>query len=481
VELVQVISENWAEVLPFCASPNSQLEFGLHEDGRMLVHAYNQVADDGAPEEQDPMADFGMSYRLKTDINAFYPSVYSHSVPWALVGHGKAKQNRKKELWFNAIDAAIRVCQRGETKGLPIGPGTSSIIAEALLYPIDAYLRSEGHRFTRYIDDYTVFLQNREACDKFLLQLSTELGRYSLSLNLKKTRISELPVPRREPWVTEISMLLDRFVEPISFEDKPTKIEVRHLRAIVDRALELSIDYPDGSVMKYTLAAIIDRLPDKPVLRLVDSDEERFIEDALFRYAYFFPSIIPLIQRHLQCFFTLDLQVEDRVEQRILKLLDRSFELGQSDNIVWCLYYLLQLGRSGRQDIADRCSRSDDPIVISMGFCYAKKSELDISPFRAWAAQMKADIKSVLLSEYDIDRFWLPLYQLFLDDVVLEMPYPSKDDRAVFDILKRDGVSFIDFEHNDFGACFQRRAQYYFGDTGLEDLEPPPAVKAGDT
>ncbi|WP_085339603.1 antiviral reverse transcriptase Drt4 [Aquidulcibacter paucihalophilus] len=478
VELVNVISENWTEISPFCTSPNSQLEFGLYDDGRMLVHAYNQIADDGALEDQDPMTDFGMSYRLKTDINAFYPSVYSHAVPWALVGHGRAKQDRNKKSWFNEIDAAIRICQRNETKGLPIGPGTSSIIAEIVLYPIDKYLRSEGFQFTRYIDDYTVFLLNKGACDKFLINLSTELGRYSLSLNLKKTRISELPVPRREPWVTEISILLNRYAEPLGFEDKPTKLEVRHLRPIIDRALELSIDYPDGSVMKYTLAAIIDLLPEKPMLRIVDSEEQRFIEDALFRYAYFYPSIIPLIQRHLQSFYTTDSRVVDRVEQRISKLLDRSFELGQSDNIVWCLYYLLQLGGAGQQVFADRCCRSDDPIVISMGYCYAKKSELDTSSFSQWAAQIIVDIEKGTLSEYDLDRLWLPLYQLFFDNVLGEMPYPKKDDQAVFDLLKQEGVSFIDFTHDDFHSYPHRRFSHYFSE-GLDDLEPPPLPDAG--
>jgi hypothetical protein len=474
VELVHAISEGWENILPFCESPNSQLEFGLQSDGRMLVHAYNQVADDGVAEDQDPLSDFGMSYLLKTDITSFYPSVYSHALPWALVGHAIAKlpANRNARNWYNNVDRGVRLCQRGETKGLPIGPGTSSIVAEALLSPVDAALRSK-YRFTRYIDDYTVFLPDRKACDQFLLDLSRELERYALSLNLRKTTVIELPVPRREAWVTEISLLLGAPPEPEEVNTTQQGLDLRQIRAILDRALELSKDFPDGSVMKYALSALVDRFPKEPGLLAMDSAEERFIEDSLFRFSFFFPTIIPIIQRWLRHYPSSDPRVEDRVEARLLKLLDRSFELGQSDNIVWCLHYLLQLGRSGQREIASRCIASGDPIVVAMGHYYSKKMGMPLRRFRAWARAVAAKRRKGNISDYDLDQFWMPLYQLYIDDLIPEVPYPDDEERRVFRLLKDQNVSFMDFAHDDFGSRGARLGHRLFGDV---IISPPEAL-----
>jgi hypothetical protein len=478
-ELVHAISDGWENILPFCESPNSQLEFGLQPDGRMLVHAYNQVADDGFSEDQDPLSDFGMSYLLKTDITSFYPSVYSHALPWAFVGHATAKNpaNRTARNWYNDVDRGIRLCQRGETKGLPIGPGTSSIVAEALLFPVDAALRGK-YRFTRYIDDYTVFLPDRKTCDQFLQDLSRELERYALSLNLRKTKVIELPVPRREPWVTEISFLLGDKPEPEQVAAGQRQLNMRQIRATLDRALELSKDFPDGSVMKYALSSIVDRFPKESGLSTMDSAEERFIEDALFRFSFFFPTIIPIIQRWLQHYPSSDSRVEDRVEARLLQLLARSFELGQSDNIVWCLHYLLQLGRAGRMEIADSCIASGDPLVVAMGYYYAKRSTLPLRRFSAWGRKVASMRSQDKISDYDLDQFWLPLYQLYFDNLIPDVPYTEIDDRAVFDRLKKDDVSFIDFDHGDFGSRSARLGHRIFGDDSVAEPEgqamPPP-------
>lgn len=465
VELVHAISEGWENILPFCESPNSQLEFGLQPDGRMLVHAYNQVAEDGVAEDQDPLSDFGMSYLLKTDITSFYPSVYSHALPWALVGHASAKlpANRNARNWYNDVDRGVRICQRCETKGLPIGPGTSSIVAEALLFPVDAALRGK-YRFTRYIDDYTVFLPDRKACDQFLLDLSRELERYTLSLNLRKTKVIELPVPRREAWVTEISFLLGDPPKTNEVTTIQRGLDVRQIRAILDRALDLSKDFPDGSVMKYALSALIDRFPKMPGFSAIRSTEERFIEDCLFRFAFFFPTIIPIIQRWLQHYPSSDSRVEDRVEARLLQLLDRSFELGQSDNIVWCLHYLLQLGRSGNPDIAARCIASGDPIVVAMGYYYSKRMGMPLRRFCAWARAVASKRRQDKTSDYDLDQFWLPLYQLYFDGLIPEVPYTDAHEREVFERLKNQGVSFMDFAHVDFGARSARLGHRLFGD-----------------
>lgn len=367
-ELVHTICENWDDIAQRCNSPNSQLQFELHEDGRMMVHAYDQIADDGEVEEQDPLADFGKRFLLKTDINSFYPSVYSHALPWALVGHADAKRDRDHTKWFNAIDRCIQLCQRGETRGLPIGPGSSSIVAEALLFPVDSLLREKGYHFTRYIDDYTVFLKNTEECDAFLHDLSQALERFALSLNIRKTKVVPLPAPSRELWTTELNMLIGEQEEGVLQGDKRPSIQ--RVRAVIDKSIVLSNQYPESSVIKYAISALMERFKPVKGLQLIEDDAARYLEDSIFRHAYHAPAIIPLIQRWLQHFPSSDQRVETRVVKRLQLLLDRTIELGQSDNIIWCLYYLLQVGDPDEPVNLEKCLKMEDPMVLAMGYCF---------------------------------------------------------------------------------------------------------------
>ncbi|HWY99089.1 MAG TPA: RNA-directed DNA polymerase [Bacteroidia bacterium] len=95
-------------------------------------------------------------FLVHVDIANCYPSIYSHSIPWALVGRQKAKDTMfKKDLWYNRLDFAIRSMQRNETVGIAIGPDTSGIISELILSRIDKALKD--YNYLRFIDDYRCY------------------------------------------------------------------------------------------------------------------------------------------------------------------------------------------------------------------------------------------------------------------------------------------------------------------------------------
>jgi len=72
-------------------------------------------------------------YILVTDISQFYPSVYTHSIPWAVHGKSFAKRNRSAVHFGNLLDKCVSNGQDGQTTGIPIGPDTSLILAELVL------------------------------------------------------------------------------------------------------------------------------------------------------------------------------------------------------------------------------------------------------------------------------------------------------------------------------------------------------------
>lgn len=471
-QLVHAIAENWAHISKQCQSPNSQLEFGLHEDGRIIVLKYDHVAADGEAEDQDPLTDFGKNYRVKTDINNFYHSIYSHSLPWALVGQEESKKHKgpqHKDKWYNQIDKAVTLCQRCETKGMAIGPSTSNILSEVILYQVDAALR-EKYQFTRYIDDYTAFVDNRDEGDQFLIDLARELERYALVLNLKKTSVAQMPVLNREEWITDINLFLGLDDELGAAEDGTrAKLKFRQLKLIIDKAVALSKEFPDGSVIKYAFSSIIEIGIWNEESGADDDAAERYFEDALLRYAYYFPTLIPLIQRWLPRVASSDQRVELRVEKRVIQLLERSFGLAQSDNIVWCIYYLLQMGGEAQQELPARCCATNDPMVVLMGYVYAQKRKLSAEPFATWASDLVEGLKEERLAEYDLDRAWLVLYQLYHDEVIASAPYQDANDNKIFEVLKTEKVSFLNFDHDDFGKRASNFAGKLFGDLAASE------------
>ena len=80
-------------------------------------------------------------YILSTDISSCYPTIYTHSIPWALNTKATAKSAKfSTTLIGNELDRFVRNGQDGQTIGVPIGPDTSLVIAETILTSIDIVL-----------------------------------------------------------------------------------------------------------------------------------------------------------------------------------------------------------------------------------------------------------------------------------------------------------------------------------------------------
>jgi hypothetical protein len=62
-----------------------------------------------------------------TDISRFYPTIYTHSIPWAAYGKEKVKANLAlyQGSLADRIDSLVRAGNRNQTIGIPIGPETS--------------------------------------------------------------------------------------------------------------------------------------------------------------------------------------------------------------------------------------------------------------------------------------------------------------------------------------------------------------------
>lgn len=142
-------------------------------------------------------------YVAFTDIASCYPSLYTHSIAWAVRGIEEEKENIKKpqkertETIGNIIDKKIQRMSYGETKGIPQGSLLMDFIAELLLAYIDHLLvdrlkeYSTKYHIVRYRDDYRIFAESQQIVEIILKELAKLMFRFGFTLNKEKTRIAK--------------------------------------------------------------------------------------------------------------------------------------------------------------------------------------------------------------------------------------------------------------------------------------------------
>ena len=137
------------------------------------------------------------NYMFETDITNFYPSIYTHSIVWALHTKENAKK-RSGDLLGDKIDKYIRDMRYGQTNGIPQGCTLTHLIAEMLLAYIDnllieklRYFKIKDFKIIRYRDDYKIFVNSPQIADFILKNLSEILADNGLKLNPNKTTNSQ--------------------------------------------------------------------------------------------------------------------------------------------------------------------------------------------------------------------------------------------------------------------------------------------------
>lgn len=139
-------------------------------------------------------------YVIHTDVVDCYPSMYTHSIPWALHSKQYAKQNRGHNgayiLIGNIIDKLIQDMRSGQTNGIPQGSILMDFVAEMILGYADLELAKklvdlQDYKILRYRDDYRIFANNPKDCDKILKSLAEVMAGLGMRLHPQKTEITD--------------------------------------------------------------------------------------------------------------------------------------------------------------------------------------------------------------------------------------------------------------------------------------------------
>ena len=180
--LATEIEQNWDDLLGLCRkSPVSLTTPFLF--GKRAVQGEIDRRSEAAERAKRSV---GQRYVLHADIARFYPSIYTHSIPWAIHGKVTARADGMNALYGNRVDQWIRATQDKQTGGIPVGPDSSFLLAEVLASTLDYELSvnlDDELKGTRYVDDYHLYFRSRANAEKAFAELHRIAGQFELEIN----------------------------------------------------------------------------------------------------------------------------------------------------------------------------------------------------------------------------------------------------------------------------------------------------------
>jgi hypothetical protein len=383
----------WDKIKRHCAKPKKPVSrIFVRQTGQDRVFEMSyKGAERFEVEEQELGFLIGSRFVVQADISTCFPSIYTHSIAWALHGRKKAKISRGDlSLSGNILDKATQALRDSQTNGLLIGPHSSNILSEIILTTVDDALLKKGYqRLNRHIDDYRYYARNHEEAEKFVRDLGLALREFELSLNEKKTRILPLPRPQTEYWVRELN----------AFEFPPGDIRFGTVRNFLDLALHLAQGAGTSAVLNYAIKMIPGRLNERA---------RRLFTLEAANLALSYPYLAPFLDEHV---FGKHLHPETNahVSQFVGELMMIGIQRIYPDAIAHALYLAIKHNVTLPQSEAElrKAVNIDDCICDVLLLEYATRKFL--GKIRAAVRKRADNLKG--LDPREQDPFWPLIYK----------------------------------------------------------------------
>ena len=403
------IARNWRAVVD-CLIPNDsavtcysfpipinskhQGRMGHVRSGRMIYEFLWMT------EENLTSVAYRYTHVVRADIRNFYPSIYTHSISWAI--HGKMlirKGNNRRDLTLlgNRLDRLFQYSNDEKTNGVPIGPVVSDIVAEIVAAGVDQELTKAVRKeqieceMTRFKDDYRILVESDADGRRVIKLLQSALKNYDLELADEKTSLHELPDGLFRPWVSAYHAVHPR--KRFRFRWK----EFRELYLAVLRIDEL---HPGTGVIDRFLADIVSRGGNLKV-GVTDRNLQKAMSMLLMlgnRRVKSFPKILAIIESILRSPFGQQHSAE------ITSYLDTYLRRLSSDEprntylISWIAYFLVSNNLKLRLNFSPRYR---NPITRSV-FNNRGSVFLDAADFKLFEGCRTAGKMRSMLSYLDI-------------------------------------------------------------------------------
>jgi hypothetical protein len=300
------------------------------------------------------------AFVLKTDIAQFFPSIYSHSIPWSAHGIEEAKSDQKPDssiILFNRLDFFVRNCQRAETRGLLVGPDAFRLIAEFIAAGLDSSVYEALQSYivgaARHVDDYYIGISSQPEALSALSALRDTLQTFNLQINDIKTRTMDGIEPLNEVWAQTLRK--DSREIRRSFGDLEEDI-VLFLNRSTNLAKELSSDSPVKIALR-TLDQM--RVYQKPIWNTV----EPYLQRVIFHHPHCIDYVALLVAKR----FALSQSVDSKGwTSACYSLIGKHLPLNHHHEIVWLLWLLISAELEISDALVNKISQNDNSHIKAL-------------------------------------------------------------------------------------------------------------------
>lgn len=325
--------------LPIPVNNQNVGELGELRAGRM-IYEFLEMA------ESDLVAE-GHKYKflLKTDIKNFYPSVYTHSIAWAL--HTKKtirtsgnRDNFSKFLGLQ-LDKLFQYANDGCTNGIPIGPAVSDLISEIILAAVDKECSIElnGVDFigVRFKDDYRFLCNSKQDAQKIIKTLQNQLRNFNLFLNEGKSEVRELPEGLFRQWTSEFQKCSLKYKRKVGYK--------RFTNSLL-ATLKIDQEFPDTGVIDRFLSELTTKKYDLK-LKTEGKDTLKVFSLLLLlkqRRTKSFPQVLAIVEKIIEqnkSDAAILSNINTSIEMMLNEKWDNEFE-NQYD-LIWLIYFVRSL------------------------------------------------------------------------------------------------------------------------------------------
>lgn len=349
------LSRNWLKIVdcmipdqsivasyafPVPIDSKNQGRIGCLRSGRLIYEFIGMVDKD--------IASIAYKYRylVKADIKSFYPSLYTHSIPWAVHGKKFVRKGANRynfQLLGNRLDKLFQNASDGCTNGIPIGPVVSDIAAEMVASAVDVAFTSRvkdanvACEAARFKDDYRILVASEGDAKRAIKLLQASLKDYHLELSDEKTAVFSLPDGLFRPWVSRYHLVHPRKKKAYSWKE---------FRELYLSVIEIDRECPGTGVIDRFLADIVTK---EGTLKLAISEFslERVISMFIMLGSLrvkAFPKIMAILESILRSPFGLlhHAQIVEYLEEYLISL---SMEEERNKYLIsWISYFLVSNG-----------------------------------------------------------------------------------------------------------------------------------------
>lgn len=360
---------------PLPISKRAPNRLGTLRSGR-LIYEFIEMTD-------DDLASVAYKYThiVKADIKRFYPSIYTHSISWAI--HGKSFIRKPKNLHNfnhvgNRLDKLFQNANDGCTNGIPIGPVVSDLVGELIAAAVDRIFtksiraKAIDCEAVRFKDDYRILVKSETDGRKAIKILQASLKAYNLELSDEKTRIHSLPNGLFREWVSRYHMVHPR---------KKKHFTWKQFRELYLAVIEIDRAHPGTGVIDRFLADIT-RKNGSLKFDFFSRDLEKVISMLLMLgnlRIKAFPKIIAILEALLRSPFGVlhKAKIVEYLDQYLRKLSEE--EERNKYLITWIGYFFASNGLISQ---LSKKYKFKDPIPQSVfanqGLIYKKRKEFKI-------------------------------------------------------------------------------------------------------